>query len=85
MTLIIHTDDRGTATTFRLEGELSGSSVTEIERHWRLCRQAGQKSLRLDLCGVSTIDDAGKRLLTRMFGDGAELVVGPRGPRAVNS
>lgn len=81
MTLTIHTDENGSATTFRLQGDLSGPSVSEIERHWRLCRHSGQKSVRLDLCEVNTIDEAGKRLLARLFGDGAELVVGPRGPR----
>jgi len=85
MMLTIHTSESGGATTLCLKGELAGSSVNEIERHWHLCRRAGQRAVRLDLCGVSAIDEAGKRLLTRMFTDGAELVVGPRGPHAAGS
>jgi hypothetical protein len=75
----IRTDQDDHCTTLRLEGELAGSGVPEVEGRWRLTSDSGVRSLRLDLRCVSYIDDSGKQLLSRMFGDGTELLVPARG------
>jgi hypothetical protein len=77
--LLIRTDQDDRCTTLRLEGELSGSAVTKMERRWHRTSDAGVRSLRLDLRCVSNIDDSGKQLLSRMFGEGTELLVRAQG------
>ncbi len=73
----IQSKSSGNETTVRVEGDLNGEMVRELERCWRKARSAGS-CIQLDLCSVHEIDDAGKTLLTYMFGSGVELVVGPR-------
>jgi hypothetical protein len=59
--------------------ELQGDSVKELELHWRESRAAG-RSIQISLSDTENIDDAGHTLLSYMFSNGAELVVGkPRG------
>ncbi|MCU1295817.1 MAG: hypothetical protein JWO91_95 [Acidobacteriaceae bacterium] len=59
--------------------ELQGDSVKELELHWRESRAAG-RSIQISLSETQNIDDAGHTLLSYMFSNGAELVVGkPRG------
>ena len=69
-------------TTFRVEGPLAGPLVTELEKRWRVAEHTGARPLRLDLCRVAEIDDAGKELLREMFAQGVEFVVAPRAPRS---
>jgi ABC-type transporter Mla MlaB component len=62
--------------TFRLivEGSLSGAWVDELEKCWREVRAAiNGDQVRVDLSGVSYIDDKGRDLLKCMFSEGAEL------------
>jgi hypothetical protein len=59
--------------------DLQGDSVKELELHWRESRAAG-RSIQISLSDTENIDDAGHTLLSYMFSNGAELVVGkPRG------
>ncbi len=60
--------------TVKLEGKLAGPWVEELERSWReLANDIQGNSILVDLAGVNFIDSAGKKLLTRMVGQGAEL------------
>lgn len=74
--LEIAADENGTSTTFRLRGELVGSSVADLERAWRVAQQGSVRSFRLDLRKVGKIDDHGKKLLCQMFSGGVAFVVG---------
>ena len=57
-----------------VEGTLSGVWADELEKCWLDTKaSANGKPLRVDLSGVSYIDDKGRQLLARMFRDGAEL------------
>jgi len=60
---------------FQLEGRLAGPWVSELEECWQrtLARQR-KPILRVDLTGVTFIDDAGKACLAAMYHQGAELV-----------
>jgi ABC-type transporter Mla MlaB component len=61
--------------TFQLEGRLAGAWLKEVEQCWQsaLARQC-KPILRVDLTGVTFIDDAGKACLAAMQRQGAELV-----------
>src|SRR3974377_820883 len=67
--------DNQESLTFQLEGRLAGAWVKEVEQCWRsaLARQR-KPILRVDLTGVTFIDDAGKAWLAAMQRQGAELV-----------
>lgn len=72
--LRITVEDTANATTFRLEGKLTGPWVHEFERTWRDFRDRTPGTpLTVDLCQVSFIDSEGKKLLRQMFEEGAEL------------
>ena len=59
---------------FIVEGTLSGAWVDELEKCWLNAMPAAHnEQLRVDLSGVSYIDDNGRQLLKRMFSEGAEL------------
>jgi hypothetical protein len=58
-------------TIFELEGRLAGAWVDELERCWRGIPRGHIVTVSLD--AVSFIDDAGKQLLARFHGSGAEL------------
>ena len=78
---MITSDTQGDNTTFRVEGELKGEWVEELEYRWR--HASREKCIRLDLCRLYDIDEQGKNLVSEMFVNGVELVVGPRGPHRV--
>lgn len=61
------------ATILNLEGKLSGPWVEELRECWRSAAVA-KGSVRVMLCAVTFIDENGKRLLTEMHREGAELV-----------
>jgi anti-anti-sigma regulatory factor len=72
--LRITVHDNLEALTFQLEGKLAGPWVRELEV---CCRQtlAGRlpQAVRVDLAGVTFIDDAGKAYLEVLHRQGAEL------------
>ena len=60
---------------FRLEGELSGSWVTELKNCWRSATAIeSPPDIRVDLTEVTFIDAAGKDLLALMYRHGARFV-----------
>ena len=73
--LRITVHDNPQALTFQLEGRLAGAWVKEVEQCWQSALAQQRKPiLRVDLTGVTFIDDAGKTCLAAMHRQGAELV-----------
>ena len=70
--LRITTEVDGAELVFKLEGSLSGPRVAEVEvcLRKRLGEEAG-RAMRVDLCGVTFIDGAGKLLLADLHARGA--------------
>jgi ABC-type transporter Mla MlaB component len=73
--LRITVHDNPESITFQLEGRLVGARVTEVEE----CRQRAladrrQPAVRLDLAGVTFVDDAGKAYQAAMHRLGADFV-----------
>jgi anti-anti-sigma regulatory factor len=67
--------DNQESLTFQLEGRLAGAWVKEVEQCWQSALAHQHKPiLRVDLTGVTFIDDAGKACLAAMHRQGAELV-----------
>jgi hypothetical protein len=59
----------------KLEGDLAGTWVGDLEECWRASRSAsGGKASCLDLTGVTRVDDAGRYLLALIHGTGARMV-----------
>jgi anti-anti-sigma regulatory factor len=56
----------------KLEGDLAGMWVSEVEDSWRATR--GDRPLYLDLTGVEHIDRAGRYLLGLLHCSGAHLI-----------
>jgi outer membrane protein len=58
-----------------VEGRLAGESVSTLEQCWRELRASSpNEKFRVDLCGVSFIDSAGKTLLKEVHAQGGRLV-----------
>jgi anti-anti-sigma regulatory factor len=63
------------STTYKLEGELRGPWVKELEQCWLAKPQApSAHRILVDLTSVGFIDSAGKALLHKMYEQGAELI-----------
>jgi ABC-type transporter Mla MlaB component len=71
--LRITVDDRPDQISLRLEGDLSGPWVSELEDSWRAARVNGPL-VCVDLAGVQYVDRAGKYLLALLEINGAVLV-----------
>jgi ABC-type transporter Mla MlaB component len=71
--ITIH-DHPGTL-TFQLEGSLEGPWVRELETCWQnvLVRRE-DPTLRVDLTGMTSLDNAGQACLAALYREGAELV-----------
>jgi len=68
--ITVHTDER--RPTVQLEGRLAGPAVLEAERCWQATRLAHpDQPLRVDLRGVTFIDQEGKLFLKQAFQQGA--------------
>jgi len=75
-----------TPTTFRLElaGEIAGTSAAELERVWRTGASTLEtRAFVVDLNGVTSADDSGRRLLARWRQTGATFVAEPAAARAI--
>lgn len=58
-----------------VEGTLSGEWVDVLEKCWLEAPHAPNgEPMRIDLSGVTYVDDKGRELLARMIQDGAELL-----------
>ena len=58
--------------TFKLEGRIAGEWVDELEQAWLEEVDVG-KRIKIDLSGVTFVDEDGKKLLGRMFDGGSNL------------
>ncbi len=57
-----------------VEGTLAGDWVEVLEKSWLEAQTSRNgEPMRIDLSGVTWIDDKGRKLLKRMLQDGAEL------------
>jgi len=64
----------GTVESWELEGKLAGKWAKELERCWHHSPSKGTETLkRVNLKAVSYIDADGKRLLSEMYREGAEI------------
>ena len=73
--LRITVHDSTTALTFQLEGRLAGPWLCELDECWKSTLAQQRKAmLRVDLTGVTFIDDAGKACLAAMHRQGAEFL-----------
>ena len=70
--ITIHDNPR--SLTFQLEGRLSGPWVRELEEWQNTLVSQPKPVVRVDLAGVTFIDDAGKAYLAAMHRQGAEFV-----------
>lgn len=75
--LRITIDDKKDAVVLRLEGELIGPWVEEVEQ---CCKKVfaslGDRSVHVDLSAVSFVDTAGGALLSRMHDAGFRFAAG---------
>jgi hypothetical protein len=68
-----HIDE--TTLTLQLEGRLAGPAVIEAERCWQVaCAENPGRPRRLDLRGVTFLDQEGKSFLNRVFQQGANFL-----------
>jgi ABC-type transporter Mla MlaB component len=60
----------------RLEGKVVGPWVEECHRAWQAVREElGAKTLRLDLCGVTFVDESGTAMLREIHrASGGEIL-----------
>jgi ABC-type transporter Mla MlaB component len=66
--LKITIQDEPKVTRLRIEGRIVGPWVAEFDRTWRsLASSLEQKKLAIDLCGVTYIDEGGKKLLADIY------------------
>lgn len=70
----ISVSEREQGTTLTLEGRLVGAWVDELGGVWRRMRPSAAAPVRVELDGVTFIDEGGKALLRAMRADGALLV-----------
>ena len=58
------------AVTMKLEGRVAGPWAGEFGRAWHdLAPSLGYKKLFLDLCGVTFVDENGRKLLAEIYGE----------------
>lgn len=75
--LRITIDDKKDAVVVRLEGELIGPWVEEVEQCWKkVFASLGDRSVHVDLSSVSFVDTAGGALLNRMHDAGFRFAAG---------
>ena len=68
------TEQRSTdRVVLKLEGQLSGEWVTEVEACWHAARAAGDVPIWVDVKDVWQVDAAGSALLGQMCRDGVEF------------
>jgi len=62
------------AATLKLEGRLAGPWVSELERSWRAVKDDSRdKPVLIDLCEVTFVDAEGRKLLSRLYEQGARM------------
>jgi anti-anti-sigma regulatory factor len=59
----------------RLEGRLTGSAIQEAQRGWQeTCAEHPERPFRVDVRGVTFIDEEGKSFLQKVFDEGASFL-----------
>ncbi len=73
-------------TVLKVEGKLAGPWVAELERCWQMVISGThQERLLIDLTEVAFVDSAGKELIRKICGQGADVAVtGPLMTSIVN-
>lgn len=72
--LKITIDNAMNAATLKLEGRLAGPWVGELERSWGAVKDDSRdRPVMVDLCEVTFVDGEGRKLLSRMYEQGAQL------------
>ncbi len=72
------------ALTLQLEGRLTGPWVNVLEECWQSSFACHRKPmLRVDLAGVTFIDEAGQACLAAMHREGAELIAADAMTKAI--
>lgn len=71
----------GDVVTLRVEGPLTGAAVESLQQFWQRARV--KKQCQIDLRAAHEIDAQGRLLISEMFADGVDLVVGTHGPTRV--
>jgi len=72
--LRIMTEQHGDAFTLSLHGSVTGEWVAVLERYWQqIAESIPTARIKAILTDVSFIDDAGRRLLARMWQRGVEF------------
>jgi hypothetical protein len=75
-----------TPSTFRLElnGALSAVGAAEVERVWRTASSTlGTRAFVVDLDNLTSVDDAGRRLLVRWRQLGASFIAKSAGAQSI--
>ena len=73
--LKITTRTEGEELRLKLEGDLAGTWVADLEECWHAARDSSPgKPACLDLTGVTRVDEAGRYLLALIHGTGARMV-----------
>jgi anti-anti-sigma regulatory factor len=73
--LRITVEPRADGISMKLEGDLAGTWVSELEDSWRAAHSIrGNRPLHLDLTAVGHVDRAGKYLLALLRCSGADLI-----------
>ena len=73
--LRITVQDEPDRVTLKLEGNLGGIWVTELEDSWRAANATlAGRSFRLDLTSVDRVDSAGNYLLALLRRNGVQLI-----------
>jgi ABC-type transporter Mla MlaB component len=71
--ITVHHNSR--SVTFQLEGRLSRPWLEELDKCWRRTLASKDKpALRVDLTGLTFVDEAGKACLAAMYYHGADFV-----------
>jgi hypothetical protein len=61
--------------TFQLEGRLSPPWLQELDKCWRRALMIKDRpAVRVDLTGLTFVDDAGKACLAAMYHEGADFI-----------
>lgn len=70
----VHLHDRGLSFEFVVKGKLTANTVHALEQSWLTAQSIlADKALSVDLSGLSSVDEEGRRCLTRMTASGAHL------------
>ncbi len=82
--LRITIEEKQNAVVLRLEGQLIGPWISDVEQCWRnVFATRGQRSVQVDLSAVHFVDTAGGALLNRMRDAGFRLAGGPMLPKDI--